>query len=98
MQRSGVFSAPTRFTAGALPKMQRQQVTLDGTVDASAIYLHDVKIGAAAHDVFFVTTTYGKTLAIDANDGSILLALHAGRLQPMVWLGADHDGDAGRRP
>jgi outer membrane protein assembly factor BamB len=70
--RSGVFSAPTNVTADALPKMQRQQVTLDGTVDASAIYLHNVKVGTAAHDVFFVTTTYGKTLAIDANDGSIL--------------------------
>ena len=26
----------------------------------------------AAHDVFVVTTTYGKTIAIDANDGSVL--------------------------
>jgi outer membrane protein assembly factor BamB len=52
--------------------MQRQQVQIDGTVDASAIYLHNVQVTGAAHDVFFVTTTYGKTLAIDANDGSIL--------------------------
>jgi hypothetical protein len=70
--RSGVFTASTGITAEALPKMQRQQVTLDGTVDASPIYLHDVKVGGASHDVFFVTTTYGKTIAIDANDGTIL--------------------------
>jgi hypothetical protein len=52
--------------------MRRQQVALDGTVDASPIYLHGVRVGGAAHDVFFVTTTYGKTLAIDANNGAIL--------------------------
>ncbi|MGH9522362.1 MAG: PQQ-binding-like beta-propeller repeat protein [Terriglobales bacterium] len=45
---------------------------IDGTVDASAIYLHGVTVNGARHDVFFVTTTYGKTLAIDANNGSIL--------------------------
>jgi len=52
--------------------MQRQQVALDGTVDSSPIYLHDVTVRGAQHDVFFVTTTYGKTIAVDANDGSIL--------------------------
>ena len=61
--------------------MQRQQVTIDGTVDASAIYLHNVQVNGAAHDVFFVTTTYGKTLAIDANDGSDTLGVHAVELQ-----------------
>src|SRR6185437_8821369 len=30
------------------------------------------RVGGAAHDAFFVTTTYGKTLAIDASDGSVL--------------------------
>ena len=37
-----------------------------------AIYLHGVQVGGAAHDVFFVTTTYGKTIAIDARRGAIL--------------------------
>jgi outer membrane protein assembly factor BamB len=70
--RSGVFDAPTGINAEALPTMSRQQVAIDGTVDAAPIYLHNVKVGSAAHDVFFVTTTYGKTIAIDANDGAIL--------------------------
>jgi outer membrane protein assembly factor BamB len=52
--------------------MRRQQVALDGTVDASAIYLHGVRVNGGTHDVFFVTTTYGKTLAIDADNGSVL--------------------------
>ncbi len=52
--------------------MQRQQVTIDGTVDSSPIYLHSVRINGGTHNVFFVTTIYGKTIAIDADDGSIL--------------------------
>jgi outer membrane protein assembly factor BamB len=52
--------------------MRRQQVALDGTVDASAIYLHNVRVSGRTHDVFFVTTTYGKTLAVDADNGTIL--------------------------
>ncbi len=70
--RSGVFTPSTGITADSLASMRRQQVSLDGTVDASPIYLHDVVVNAAHHDVFFVTTTYGKTIAVDANDGSIL--------------------------
>ena len=70
--RSGVFPSPVGIVADSLASMRRQQVSLDGTVDASPIYLHGVTVNGAAHDVFFVTTTYGKTLAIDANDGSIL--------------------------
>jgi len=70
--RSGVSTAPTGITADSLASMQRQQVALDGTVDSSPIYLHDVTVRGAQHDVFFVTTTYGKTIAVDANDGSIL--------------------------
>src|SRR6476469_9035300 len=70
--RSGSFDATTGITEANVATMQRQQVTIDGTVDAAAIYLHNVQVNGAAHDVFFMTTTYGKTLAIDANDGSIL--------------------------
>ena len=70
--RSGIFAATTGITAATLPTMQRQQVTLDGTVDASPIYLHGVSVGGATHDVFFVTTSYGKTIAIDASSGATL--------------------------
>jgi outer membrane protein assembly factor BamB len=52
--------------------MRRQQIALDGTVDASAIYLHGVRVNGGTHDAFFVTTTYGKTIAIDADNGSVL--------------------------
>jgi hypothetical protein len=72
---AGRSSAPTTasgITRDNVSSLVRQQVTLDGTVDASAIYLHGVQVNGALHDVFFVTTTYGKTLAIDADSGIVL--------------------------
>ncbi|MFI5280209.1 MAG: PQQ-binding-like beta-propeller repeat protein [Gemmatimonadales bacterium] len=71
----GRWSAPdiaTGVTAANVTALARQQVALDGTVDASAIYLHAARIAGGTHDVFFVTTTYGKTLAIDADSGTVL--------------------------
>ena len=41
-------------------------------MDASAIYLHGVSVDGSLHDVFFVTTTYGKTIALDADSGDTL--------------------------
>ena len=52
--------------------MPRQQVRLPGTVDSSAIYLRAVSIHGSTHDAFFVTTTYGITLAVEATSGQIL--------------------------
>jgi len=69
---SSASAAPTGIDARNVASVKRQQVMIDGTVDASPIYLHGVQVKGAAHDVFFVTTTYGKTIAIDANDGAIL--------------------------
>ena len=70
--RSNAATDETGITATNVATMRRQQVALDGTVDASPIYLHGVGVNGATHDVFFVTTIYGKTLAIDASDGAIL--------------------------
>jgi hypothetical protein len=70
--RSSAATDETGITAGNIATLRRQRVTLDGTVDASPIYLHGVQVNGRTHDVFFVTTTYGKTLAIDADDGTIL--------------------------
>src|SRR5215472_13653277 len=70
--RSGSATSSTGIDASNVVSMERQQVHIDGTVDASAIYLQGITVNGAGHDVFFVTTTYGKTLAIDANNGSTL--------------------------
>src|ERR1700716_1067294 len=68
--RAATFA--TGVTAANVKSLTRQQVQLDGTADSSPIYLHAVQVGGATHDVFFVTTTYGKTLAIDAATGKVL--------------------------
>ncbi|MGO9409854.1 MAG: PQQ-binding-like beta-propeller repeat protein, partial [Spirochaetia bacterium] len=71
----GRTSAPNvemGLSADRISSLSRQQVALDGTVDGSAIYLRGVTIGGSPHDAFFVTTTYGKTLALDADSGAVL--------------------------
>jgi outer membrane protein assembly factor BamB len=64
--------ARTGITAANVGKLRRQRVVLDGTVDASPIYLRRVTVRGRRHDIFFVTTSYGKTIAIDAGSGAIL--------------------------
>jgi len=49
-------------TAANLKSLKLRKVTLDGTVDSSPIYLHGL---------FVVTTTYGRTEAIDASTGAV---------------------------
>jgi outer membrane protein assembly factor BamB len=69
---SGAPSGSTHITAANVASLTRRQVQLDGTVDASAIYLHRVTVNGSKHDVFFVTTSYGKTIALDADNGAVL--------------------------
>ena len=69
---SGSSTADTGITASNVRSLVRHQIRVDGTVDSSAIYLRGVDVQGSKHDVFFVTTTYGKTIAVDANFGSIL--------------------------
>lgn len=63
---------PTGITAANVGSLIRHQINMDGVVDASAIYLRGVSVKGANHNVFFVTTTYGKTIAIDADQGTTL--------------------------
>jgi outer membrane protein assembly factor BamB len=70
--RQDVGPAQTGIKATNLGRLVRQQVQLPGTVDSSPIYLHEVTVKGRPHDTFFVTTTYGITLAIDAASGHIL--------------------------
>lgn len=72
VQSTSANPMPSGITAANISRLVRRQIKLDGTVDASAIYLHGVTIRGARHNAIFVTTTYGKTLAIDADSGAIL--------------------------
>jgi outer membrane protein assembly factor BamB len=65
-------AVPTGITTENVTQLARRQVPLDGTVDGSAIYLQGVLVHGVPHDTIFVTTTYGKTIALDAASGAIL--------------------------
>lgn len=69
---SGASSAVAGITPANVASLQRRQIHLDGTVDASAIYLHGATVNGSSHDVFFVTTSYGRTIALDADSGAVL--------------------------
>jgi hypothetical protein len=70
--RTGVGPADTGITAANAGRLSLRRVKLDGTVDSSAIELHALRVHGRARDVIFVTTTYGKTIAIDAATGGKL--------------------------
>ncbi|MGA7964436.1 MAG: PQQ-binding-like beta-propeller repeat protein [Gammaproteobacteria bacterium] len=72
VQSTSANPQPTGITTANVTHLTRRQIKLDGTVDASAIYLHGVNIHGTRHNAIFVTTTYGKTLAIDADSGNVL--------------------------
>lgn len=69
---SGVSNDPTGITAANVNSMVHHQVQLSGIVDSSPIYLHDVTVKGAKHNVFFVTTAYGRTIAVDADKATVL--------------------------
>jgi hypothetical protein len=71
-QRSDVSELADAITPGNVTHLRRVSVSLPGTVDSSPIYLHGVTVNGAVHDVIVVTTTYGRTIAIDADSGQLL--------------------------
>ncbi len=71
-QRSGVGPATTGITATTLHELRTRTVALPGTVDASAVVEHGLRIRGQRRDVAFATTSYGITVAINVGTGKIL--------------------------
>jgi len=71
-QRSDVSERATGITSANVTHLRRMTVALGGTVDSSPVYLHGALVGGGAHNLVLVTTTYGRTVAIDADSGRIL--------------------------
>jgi hypothetical protein len=71
-QRTNVSALSTGIAASNVTHLHRVTVNLPGTVDSSPVYLHEATVAGATHSVVVVTTTYGKTLALDAMSGRIL--------------------------
>jgi PQQ-like domain len=71
-QRGDATNQATGITAANVGRLSDRSVSLPGTVDSSPIYLHDVIVGHRTHDVVVVTTSYGRTVAVDAGSGRLL--------------------------
>jgi outer membrane protein assembly factor BamB len=70
--RRNTGPASTGITAANVSDLRRQRVAIPGTADSSPIYLRGVTVRGKRHDVFVLTTSYGRTLAIDADTGARL--------------------------
>jgi outer membrane protein assembly factor BamB len=71
-QRSDASEDTTGISAAQLSHLRRRSVSLPGTVDSSPIYLHGVQAAGRSRNLVIVTTTYGRTIAIDADSGQLL--------------------------
>lgn len=71
-QRSDATDAGTGITAANVGKLRDRRISLPGTIDSSPIYLGGATVRGATHDVFVVTSSYGRTFAIDADSGKTL--------------------------
>jgi hypothetical protein len=71
-QRSDTTALATGITAANVRSLRRRSVSLPGTVDSSPIYLHGAAVAGAHHNTIFVSTTYGRTIAVDADTGALL--------------------------
>jgi len=69
-QRSDVGPSDTGIDAANLSTLQTRVVHIDGVADSSAVELTGVTVGGRSRDVIVVTTTYGKTIAIDPRTGA----------------------------
>jgi hypothetical protein len=62
--RSNTDPHTTGVTAADVARLHRRVVALPGTVDSSPIFLHGVVVDGRRRDAFFMTTTYGRTIAL----------------------------------
>ena len=70
--RTGAGPSDTGITAANVGALELRTVHIDGVADSSAIELHAVMVNGRRHDLIAVTTSYGKTIAIDPGTGAKL--------------------------
>jgi outer membrane protein assembly factor BamB len=64
--------SPRGLSAAQVRKLGEKRVALDGTVDSSPIYVSRIRVKGKRHDLLVMTTTYGRTLGLDAGTGAVL--------------------------
>jgi outer membrane protein assembly factor BamB len=85
--RSSSGPAQTGITAANLGKLRLGQTQLGGMADSSPIYLRAVRVAGKTLDVFFLTTSYGKAVAVDASSGRVLWTFTPPGYK--TWAGSD---------
>ncbi len=71
-QRTGVGPADTGITGRNVGLLKLRVVHIDGVADSSAVELHAVRVRGRTRDVAVLTTTYGRTIALDPGTGARL--------------------------
>jgi hypothetical protein len=71
-QRTNVSERSTGITSANVGHLRHVTATLPGTIDSTPIYLHGVSVAGTSHNVIVVTTTYGRTVALDADSAKTL--------------------------
>jgi hypothetical protein len=64
--------APQGIGASRVGRLSEQRVRIAGTVDSSPIYFSRVHVRGRTRELLVMTTTYGKTLGVDASSGATL--------------------------
>jgi hypothetical protein len=75
VSRSGLNPTETRLTTSNVNSSSfglLHNLPVDGKVDAQPLYLSQLSIAGAAHNVVFAATEHGSVYAFDANSGAVL--------------------------
>lgn len=70
--RNGVGPAHTGITRANLHRLRATRIHIDGTVDSSVVEVHAAHVHGRTVDALLMTTTYGRTLALNARTGARL--------------------------
>lgn len=70
--RSNASTVATAINGRRAARLRRRTIALPGTVDSAPIYLHGVRVRGRRRSVVVMTTSYGRTLALDARSGQRL--------------------------
>jgi outer membrane protein assembly factor BamB len=65
-------NAPHGISAAKVGGLSEKRVQIAGTVDSSPIYFSRVRVSGRTRELLVMTTTYGKTLGVDASTGATL--------------------------
>jgi hypothetical protein len=71
-------SAPRGISPSGVARLNERRVALPGTVDSSPILLAGVRVKGRRHDLLVMTTTYGRTVGLDARSGRVLWSFTPG--------------------